>query len=189
MDPRRWCSGDAWLLYLERNVWHAFFRDRFFPDLSLRVAPRLARIGNGRVVERHAVLEAKEDRAATVPGGECTEGVTFDGPVPTWATLHAAFDGRLYVLWRLTSSEGLHVRLLLPEIGPATLLPLQAPLSTFQAACPRNGCAPSNIVDLYGVVQRLRTSAEFASELAAAADEMAQTLQGSLPLPEDYPAL
>ena len=152
-------DGDAHVLYLERNVWHAHVRDAFFPELPISVALKYARLHAGRVVERRVLQRTTEDRRRAAGAAAPAPSVTptplvMDGPVPEWGCFHAAPGQRLYVLWYqrapTPADRGNFIRQLLPEAGPAVRLPIDPPLTRFAAACERNGCAPAAVIDLCG---------------------------------------
>jgi len=159
-------EGDTHLLFRDRNIWHPFMRDRFFPDKPITVALKYIRVHNGRVIDRQTLLEAEEalapetGQARTVsemPEGQLyalwsQQGLSMRGPMPEYGTFHMTPDGRLFVIWYQSGpSAGNFIRQILPEPGSPQRLPLVKPLTQFFAACPRNGCLPSNTVDLYGV--------------------------------------
>jgi len=159
-------DGDAHLLFRDRNIWHPFMRDRFFPGTRITVALKYARVCNGRVIDRQTLLEAEEalapetQKARTVeemPEGQLyalwsQHGLRMRGPVPEYGTFHTTPDGRRFVIWYQSGPEaGNFIRQVQPEPGPPQRLPLGTPLTQFYAACPRNGCLPSHTVDLFGV--------------------------------------
>ena len=150
-------NGDAHLLFIERNIWHTYTRDRFFPGTPITVALKLVRIRNGRVVHRQTLLESKEDMAASsaqeslVASG--LPSVHMEGPTADWAVLHATPDGRLYTLWHQTAGEGSGncIMAVFPQAGESLRIPLQHPLQRFFTASERAGSDPSYRVDMLGV--------------------------------------
>ena len=105
VDP----AGDAHLVYTDRNMWHAYMRDRFFPGTPITVALKYARMRNGRVVDRKTLLESEEDTRAAKPATGNAQNrfpePRMRGPVPDWAAFQATPDGRLFVLWHQTDGK------------------------------------------------------------------------------------
>jgi hypothetical protein len=135
-------AGDAWVLYLDRNVWHAYMRQQFWPKLPLTVSLRLAKLHHGRVVERRTLAEARE-----TPGA----GDPWRGPEVTWAQFHAQPGDRLWVIWHQKGSRpGNYAMPILPNAGKAMRLPLRQPMQQFQTLSERAGCLPSEHLDLIG---------------------------------------
>jgi len=142
-------NDDAHVLYIERNIWHPFVRDRFFPGLPITSELKYARISNGRVVERRVLLNVAEDSAES-----SGSNVVFDGPIATWAAFHPTADGRLLVLWSQTGIDRVSSMLIRdlaadPSDPPAPV-PLHTAITRFFAAAPRVGCELSNTIDVYG---------------------------------------
>jgi hypothetical protein len=135
-------DGDAHLLWLERSVWHAFMRDRFFPGLPITVALKHCRIRHGEVIQRSVLLRRNEDEAI--------------GLRPTCAAFHALDDRTACVICHAEdpaspAGGGMFAQLVFPEPGPPVRIAARHPLHTFFAAGPRNGCAPSGTADLLGI--------------------------------------
>jgi hypothetical protein len=74
------------------------------------------------------------------------------GAKPIWATFHTAADQSLHVLYTLESEgeEQLWIRQVHPIASAPQRLAVQMPLGVFNAASPRNGCVPGNVIDVYG---------------------------------------
>lgn len=151
--------GDAHVLYVDRNVWHAHLRNRFFPGMPITVALKRARIRGGRVVERETVFESVEDvgrpAAAAPANAMMAPAAAMNGPCPVWAAFHATPAGRLYAVWTQSEGKGpenmsMCVRPVWPVSGPVERLPVAEPLTRFGGACERNGCDPSLVADIYG---------------------------------------
>ena len=137
-------EGDAHLLYQERNSWHVFMRDRFFPDMPLHAALKTAHIHKGRVIGRKTLMEATE----TAVDGET---VIFDRPDPQWGAFHGTPDGSVFVVHAQTGiDEGVFIRRYLPEVGDPVSIPLERYMPRFFTNSPRSGCALSNTLDLVG---------------------------------------
>ena len=146
-------DGDVHLIYTDRNVWHDFMRDRYWPELPITVALKYCRIRESAVVERRVLLECTEDMGAGCKGeGEVVwpaSSLRVDN-----AALHATPDERLFVLYHATGgpATGDYLMQLWPSTdAPAVRLPLRHPLSHFFTASERMGTEPSNAMDLYGL--------------------------------------
>lgn len=146
-------QGDAHLLFLDRNIWYRFMRDRFFPGVPTTVALKYARVHNGRVVNRLTLAESMEELPVTVPATtDDINQLKMQGSVPSYGTFHVTADGRLFVLWHQSGmAAGNFIRQLLPQLGAPQRLPLEKPLVRFNAASQRNGCPPSDTIDLIGL--------------------------------------
>jgi len=146
-------DGDAHLLWLERNVWHAFMRDAFFPDLPITVALKYARVRDGKVIQRRTLARCTEDRDR--PPASPTADAPMREPRPTYAAFHAVDAQRLLVIYHLADeggqAGGCYLQPLLPKPGPAEKIDLEHRLHTFFTATPRNGTSPSPVIDLFGL--------------------------------------
>ena len=144
-------DGDVHVLYIERNVYHDFVRERFFPDLPLSVSLKYVRLRRGRVVERRILCKSCEKFDNT----RAETAVKMGAPVPTWAVFHATGDGRVFLVWNQTdnvaSQNGMFLRQIIPQWDTTAIsLPVRTPLTQFFAASTRAGCLPDNRLDLYG---------------------------------------
>jgi len=140
-------EGAAWLLYTDRNIWQPYMRDKFFPGTPITVALKYARVQKGRVIDRQTLLQTAEKMT---PEGKGT-GQLQDA-VPEYGEFHATPDGRLFVIWYQSGENaGNYLQQINPEPGQPQKLPLEKPLSSFFTASERNGCLPSDIIDLYGL--------------------------------------
>jgi len=140
-------EGAAWLLYTDRNIWQTYLRDKFFPGTPITVALKYARIQKGRVIDRQTLLQAEETMG---PDGKGTGQLA--GAVPEYGEFHATPDGRLFIIWYQSGENaGNYLQQLAPERSEPLKLPLETPLASFFTASERNGNAPSNIIDLYGM--------------------------------------
>jgi hypothetical protein len=151
-------DGDAHTVYIDRNVWHPFMRDRFFPGLPTTVALKYCRISKGAVVERKTIVECVEDMVAPRQPG----AVTFreGNLLPTCAAVHATSPESAFLIYHVSGQRGAeqatgnYVVPLWPPSDAAPLkLDLQHPLPTFFTASERTGTEPSIITDLYGIGQ------------------------------------
>ena len=153
-------DGDVHVVYVDRNVWHAFLRDRFFPGLPITVALRYCRIRQGLVVERRTLVECVEDRTTSAQGAKGKEVVTFRSG-HLWvssAVLHATPDGRLFVLYHAAAQGGSPeatgnyvLPLYPPSTQPPVKLPLRHPIKQLFAATQRLGTPASDVIDIYGI--------------------------------------
>ncbi len=133
-------DGDAHVLYLDRNIWHAFMRDEFFRGTPIAVSLVYARIREGKAIEQRTLIEH-------------VEGQPAKAPVPNYGALHATADGRLLALYHVSGGDatGNYALQLLPKSEAAPIkLPLKFPLASFFSATERLGTEPSNTLDLYG---------------------------------------
>lgn len=144
-----WIDGEgiAHLLFTDRNIWHPFMRDKFFPGTPTTLALKYVRVQNGRVIDRQTLLQSEEQMT---PGG--TGSGQMQDDVPEYGAFHATPDGRLFVIWYQSGEHaGNYLRQISPIAGEPQKLPLEKPLASFFTASERNGCPPSNIIDLYGL--------------------------------------
>ncbi|GIV83007.1 MAG: hypothetical protein KatS3mg052_0014 [Candidatus Roseilinea sp.] len=154
-------EGDAHLLWLERNVWHAFMRDAFFPGLPISVALKYARVRHGEVAQRATLVHSVE-----APSGSATRetltiapghagDVPMSSPRPTWAAFHASDPDHLLTVYHMCDNQGgsvgCYVQPVLPTPEPAVKLELTHPLHTFFTAATRNGSLPGAVIDLVGL--------------------------------------
>jgi len=133
-------DGDAHVLYLDRNIWHAFMRDEFFRGTPITVSLAYARIREGKVAEQRTLVEH-------------VEGQPAKALVPNYGAFHATADGRLFALYHVSGGDatGNYALQLLPKADAAPVrLPLKFPLSNFFTATERLGTEPSDTIDLYG---------------------------------------
>jgi hypothetical protein len=135
-------DGAAHLLYLKKNVDTPEMRDAFFPGLPLRTSLEYCIIAKNQVIQRRTLLS----------GGE-----NLSNELPIEACLHESADGRLFLIYATENSVDKNcVENYIAEIADGEFvsapfkLPMQKPLTFFMAANKRNGCAPSDWIDLYG---------------------------------------
>lgn len=136
-------AGMVHLLWTEQSL-DARLRKEFFPDAKLTYALMYARVQQGKVVLRRAILESGEG---------------FGAETCQWGRFQVTPDGRLFVigyvagrdakgkavnenrLWQCQSDGA---------IGPAVTIPLKHPLTRYFTATVRGGSAPSTTLDLLG---------------------------------------
>ena len=154
-------DGDAHMLWLERNVWHAFMRDAFFPNLPITVALKYARARHGEIIERATLAHSTEAPSARTtsetiaPAPGATADAPMSSPRPTWAAFHAIDPEQALVIYHLSDeggqAGGCYLKPLLPTPQPAQKIELAHRLSAFFTATTRNGTLPSPVIDLFGV--------------------------------------
>lgn len=154
-------DGDAHLLWLERNVWHAFMRDAFFPGLPITVTLKYARVRHGEVIARRTLAQCEEDLSGRQPAqrdtfapGQTAE-VAMRGPRPTCGAFHAIAPDQALLLYHLSDERGAaggyYAQEVLPALQPAVKFDLTHPLHTFFTATTRNGTLPGDVIDLIGI--------------------------------------
>jgi len=127
-------NGDAHIVYIKQPV-AQILRDRFFPELRLTRSLEHCIIRNGEVVARNTLL---------ISG----EGET--GETANYARLHAAADGKLFVVYTCTPSA-MKMMQISPPCNEPIKLELQKPFHTFFTASERSGSKPSNVIDIFGL--------------------------------------
>jgi len=136
-------DGAVHLLWTERAI-NEKLREKFFPGEKQSQALMYAVVRNGKVETKRALVLATEDG---------------DGPVVGDARFHVTADGRLLVFYyasgdRADGERFSENRLL--EIKPdgsqteSVKVNLQQPLTRFFTTTWRAGCAPSNLLEVYG---------------------------------------
>lgn len=148
-------AGDAHLLFVDRNIWHPYMRDRFFPGIPTTIALKTVRMHDGRVAQRRTLLETEEDmNALRAADAGRNRPALMKGAAPGVAGFHATGDGRLFVLGYQSGGggpAGLWIRQAAPELSEPVPIPLSEPLPNFFAANARTGTAESDVVDVYGL--------------------------------------
>ncbi len=135
-------GGTVHVLWTERAI-DPRLREKFFPGEKQSESLHYARVREGRIVSRCAILHAEEGDASA--------------PLPGRARFHVMPDGRLLVFLhaRVPGSGGQAAdenRLL--EIqedgtpGPFVRVPLKTPMTAFFTAGVRAGCRPCDTIDL-----------------------------------------
>jgi hypothetical protein len=133
-------AGRAHLLWLERSVWHAAMRDRFFPGTPLTTSLEYAVVDRGKVVLRSTLARGGEGASSEVPG---------------YGRFHALPGGRLTVLAYMGGSVSENRVLTLDGAGKVTStlrVPFGKPFTNFMTATERAGGKPSDLIDLIGDV-------------------------------------
>lgn len=141
-------DGAAHLLYLKKTIDTPEMRDAFFPGLPLTTSLEYCIIAENQVLHRCTLVSGSED---------------LSDELPVEARLHESADGRLFMIYATENSmeqdcigNYLVGANYLVEIAGGKCastpvrLPMQKPLMTFMTANKRNGCAPSDWIDLYG---------------------------------------
>jgi len=141
-------NGDVFVLWYERAI-DERLRAKFFPQAKQRYSLEYAILRRGEIVRRTALVE----------GGEAVEGP--GGLRPGRGRFHVMPDGRLLVVYHVggTNRDGKGIsENRIVEIfpdgrhGEAVTVPLEKPLTAFFTATPRAGCAPSDVIDLFGQI-------------------------------------
>lgn len=150
MDLHPAQNGDVFLLWSERAL-DERLRAKFFPEAKQRYSLELARIREGRVVSRTAIVEGDEGLGGLRPG---------DG------RFQVTEDGRLFVFYFVEGTDSAGTAIaenrvveILPDgtAGRPVSVKFAEPLRAFFTATPRAGCRPSATLDLYGTIgQRMR---------------------------------
>jgi hypothetical protein len=137
-------QGRAHLLWLETSVWHAFMRDKFFPDVPITTSLEYAIVDRGNVVVRSTLAKGGEGASSEVPG---------------YARFHATPDGSLFVLAYFGGHDGAgrpvsENRLMEVQAGGrvGAIMPvgLKHPFTSFMTATERGGSLPSEYIDVLG---------------------------------------
>ncbi len=133
-------KGRAHLLWLERSVWHAAMRDRFFPGTPLTTSLEYAVVDRGKVVLRSTLARGGEEASSEVPG---------------YGRFHALPGGRLTVVAYIGGSVAENRILALDGSGKVTAalrVPFAKPFTNFMTATERAGGKPSDVIDIIGDV-------------------------------------
>lgn len=147
MDLHVGAGGDVHLLWTERAL-DERLRERFFPDAKQRHSLEYARLREGKVVERVALVEGGEERGGERPG---------DG------RFHVLEDGRLLVICYVgghdpdgaaISENRLLVRGPDGRWSRPVRIDIDRPLRAFFNATERSGCRPGRRIDLLGEESR-----------------------------------
>ncbi len=161
-------DGDVWLLYIVKNVWKPFMRDKFFPGMRLETTMRLARVRGGALVQKVDIFRCNEQEAGRyrtnpAPNGLAvgTDSYATNDLFPDCGAFVADENGTPYIVSHLSglSEAGQDVSgNYLTQWRDGTLqhqkLDFAQPLKLFFAATPRTGTLPSNTADLVGISQR-----------------------------------
>ncbi|MCP4643368.1 MAG: hypothetical protein GY851_23175 [bacterium] len=130
-----WISpeGDAYVVYTQQDVHHAFMRDKYFPDLSVQPSLHLAIVRKGEVVARHVLIDKGEG--------------------PGCARFHETPDGRAYLFGYAGGPEPHNYLMpVYPDVKPEARVrvPFEKPFTSFATATVRAGNKPSNTIDTLG---------------------------------------
>lgn len=145
-------NGDLWVAP-NRDVHIVWFEHPLswrlrvhFPDIDRLFSYKYARVRDGQIVERRALLQEHSNTAKRFP-------YRHGNP-----RLHVTPDSRLFAVYHVMANgpdnrvHENHLMELYPDgtqSQPVTL-PLKHPFSRFFTATPRAGCAPSYTLDLLG---------------------------------------
>lgn len=132
-------DGTVWILWTERAL-DERLRTKFFPEARQSHALRLARVRDGRVLDRRTLLESTEDRPGRVAGA---------------ARFHVEAAGRLGVIRSVTGPGGGGMEWValdsLGKPGEPVAIPLKRRFTGFFTATPRAGNPTGALIDLLGV--------------------------------------
>ena len=127
-------TGEAYLLYTQREVQSAMLRDKFFPEKSIINSLRLAIVKEGQIVSRQVLLD----------GSEKDE--------PGWARFHVTAKGNVYAVIYHNAQGGQNALMrIYPTVSTEmTPIPLSQGIGSFCLASVRAGNRPSDRIDLHG---------------------------------------
>lgn len=161
-----WISTDqkAHIIYIDRNIWHNFIRDEFFPGVPISNELKYCVIEKGKVVSRMTLARSiegmfDESKPRPTPTDIPDAKVPLLGFAPGYAALHATADGRLIMLCSVSCSDpkrpeagGLYaMQLCPPSQDPPSKIEMKFPLNYYFTANVRTGTLPSDVIDLYGM--------------------------------------
>jgi hypothetical protein len=128
-------SGEAYILYTQREVQSALLRDKFFPGKSIISSLYLAVVKDGAITSKRTLIEGTE------------------GYEPGCARFHVAKDGTVYAVLYVTGPEGGNklVQVYPPLDNPPVIpIPLKSPMGSYCLASVRAGNEPANTIDMHG---------------------------------------
>jgi len=137
-------DGAVHLLWTERGL-DERLREKFFPEEKQSDALMYAVLRDGEVAQKRPILIAEEGGASDRPQS---------------GRFHMTADGRLFVFFSVRAHRGeeksrLENRLIEVgqdgDLGEPVTVGLERPFSRFYTATWRNGCEPSDVMDIYGV--------------------------------------
>jgi hypothetical protein len=131
-------SGEAYILYTQREVQSALLRDKFFPGKSIISSLYLAVVKDGAITSKRTLIA----------GTETSE--------PGCARFHVAKDGTVYAVLYVTGPEaGNKLMEVYPPLDnpPLIPIPLKSPMGSYCLASVRAGNKPSNTIDMHGQTQ------------------------------------
>ncbi len=168
-------DGTAHLLYIRKNVWKPFMRDKFFPDLPLTVSLMYAKIRDGELVEKREIISCREDKngrftASGNPNGSKTGGDSFktNDPMPDCGGFYTSTDGTLFITYYscMINEDDKRISgnyIVRADAGETVKLPLTEPMKLFFTASERNGSTRSDILDLFGILENGRDEISYAA--------------------------
>jgi len=140
-------NGDVFVMWTDRAI-DVRLRKKFFPNAVQSYALRYAVIRRGKVIRREVLVLGGEKAGGERPG----EG-----------RFHVTPEGRLFAVYYVggTDKNGRPLaETRLAQINPdgthgtPVRIPLKTPLQSFFTATIRAGCRPSEVIDLFGAVNR-----------------------------------
>ncbi len=155
MDTALDDDGTLHLVYVKRNVWKRFMRDRFFPELPLQIELVHMTVRNGEIVGRQTLMRCVEHAEGrhTVPlesygPAGARESFTTNDSWPEYAALHTAASRAIWLIWSEMPGPRLRIRRIHPNPGEPLDVPVSSVPPLFFSAPARLGTWPSNTVDL-----------------------------------------
>lgn len=154
------------VLYIARNIWKPFMRDKFWPAKRLFAELKVARLKDGQVLDKTVIARCSEDPDGDLwsfapPTGEKNAGESFrtNDFAPKHGAFHVTPSGRLFVLYSMGGFDQAGIEYgesYLKEIGcdptaETIKLAVEEPSNCFFVATPRTGSSPSEFVDLMGM--------------------------------------
>jgi len=136
-------DGAAHILWSERAL-DERLKEQFFPEEKQRHQLNYAVVRDGKVMTKRALLESGDGLPPETPGR---------------GRFHVTPDGRLLVFYFVSGSRpdgaGFAENRLLEvypggTISSPTVVDLDNPFTSFFTATPRAGCAPSDVLDVFG---------------------------------------
>ena len=158
-------DGTAHILYLVKNCWKRYMRDKFFPGMPLTVKLVHARVKDGKVLGKTVLAECVENPESTYVSGGLRIGpanggdeFNTDTPLPDGGSFVTLADGRVFVIYHQSGQNpagedvsGDYCVQVLPEPSETVKLDVRYPLKTFYAAALRDGSEQCDCADLFGL--------------------------------------
>ncbi|MBF0244203.1 MAG: hypothetical protein HQL31_02870 [Planctomycetes bacterium] len=153
-------TGTVHLLWF-RSPMLPTVRDALYPDIRSDYRIEYATLRDGKLLSRQTLLRTGEDEAVPTDLDQVGHSYLLDNgeqilqdPIAT-PRFHLMPDGRLFVIYYVSSKQGLSENRLLEIRSDGTLsspaiLPFRFPLTQFFTATPRAGSEPSQTLDLLG---------------------------------------
>jgi hypothetical protein len=152
-------DGTVHLLW-HQNPINLKLRDEFWPDIKCVYAMKYARVKNGKILLKKALIESGDVEKATRIEGMEKYSIS-------WGRFHVTDDNRLFMIFYLSGTNKVgqqqnENRILEiyrdGSVSSSQRIPLENPMSFFMTATHRGGTLPSKTIDLvgYGANERLK---------------------------------